>query len=100
MRDNEGVTSSSTPRRRRVPRRVVRPVGEPGAAVPSAVADLPAGADTAADAVAARARATRSRPSADPLVPRRAADDTAVGWHEADDSNDERLRRDVPPHWG
>ena len=37
-------------------------------------------------------------PSA-PLVPRRASDDSAVGWHESDDSNDERLRRDVPPHW-
>lgn len=37
-------------------------------------------------------------PSA-PLVSRRASDDSAVGWHESDDSNDERLRRDVPPHW-
>jgi hypothetical protein len=34
-----------------------------------------------------------------PLIPDRSADDTDAGWHEGSDSNDERLLRDVPPHW-
>lgn len=34
-----------------------------------------------------------------PLIPERSADDSDVGWHEGSDSNDERLLRDVPPHW-
>jgi len=29
----------------------------------------------------------------------RAPYDLDVGWRAADDSNDDRLRRDVPPHW-
>jgi hypothetical protein len=30
----------------------------------------------------------------------RSADDSDVGWQAVgDDSNDDRLRRDVPPHW-
>jgi len=32
-------------------------------------------------------------------VPFRAADDSDVGWGDADDANDDRLRRDKPPHW-
>jgi len=35
----------------------------------------------------------------DPLVALRSVDDTDLGWQPAEDSNDERLRRDVPPHW-
>ena len=37
----------------------------------------------------------------DPVIPARSADDSDVGWHEkaGDSTNDERLRRDVPPHW-
>jgi hypothetical protein len=34
-----------------------------------------------------------------PLIPDRSSDDSDVGWGDGDDSNDERLRRDVPPHW-
>ncbi|CAN5198232.1 hypothetical protein BH11ACT1_BH11ACT1_05960 [soil metagenome] len=34
-----------------------------------------------------------------PLIPDRSADDSDTGWHEGSDSNDERLLRDVPPHW-
>lgn len=34
-----------------------------------------------------------------PLIPGRSADDSDTGWHEGSDSNDERLLRDVPPHW-
>jgi len=36
----------------------------------------------------------------DPSVGLRALDDGDVGWQApAEDSDDERLRRDVPPHW-
>ncbi|MFI2753309.1 hypothetical protein ACGIF2_07725 [Cellulomonas sp. P22] len=34
-----------------------------------------------------------------PLVPGRSADDSDTGWGERTDSNDDRLLRDVPPHW-
>ncbi|GEA89746.1 hypothetical protein CCE01nite_36950 [Cellulomonas cellasea] len=35
-----------------------------------------------------------------PLIPTRSADDSDAGWGErADDGNDDRLLRDVPPHW-
>lgn len=34
-----------------------------------------------------------------PLVPDRSADDSDTGWGDGYDSNDERLLRDVPPHW-
>ena len=59
--------------------------------------------------VPGRARARRKgrrvvRPGVggDPVVPGPSSDDSDVGWHEgsgANDSNDDRLRRDVPPHW-
>jgi hypothetical protein len=35
----------------------------------------------------------------EPAIPVRSADDTDVGWGEASDANDDRLRRDKPPHW-
>lgn len=35
-----------------------------------------------------------------PLIPTRSADDSDTGWGErSDDANDDRLLRDVPPHW-
>jgi hypothetical protein len=35
-----------------------------------------------------------------PLIPDRSADDSDTGWGErGEDSNDDRLLRDVPPHW-
>nr|WP_195969340.1 hypothetical protein [Cellulomonas hominis] len=35
-----------------------------------------------------------------PVIPSRSADDSDTGWgDERADSNDDRLRRDVPPHW-
>jgi hypothetical protein len=54
-----------------------------------------------------RRRRRAVRPGAgepDPPVELRSADDSDIGWDSrsgaADgDSNDERLRRDVPPHW-
>lgn len=35
-----------------------------------------------------------------PLIPSRSADDSDTGWgDDRSDSNDDRLLRDVPPHW-
>jgi hypothetical protein len=35
-----------------------------------------------------------------PLIPTRSSDDSDTGWGERpDDANDDRLLRDVPPHW-
>ncbi|GAB3803862.1 hypothetical protein GCM10028798_23440 [Humibacter antri] len=33
-------------------------------------------------------------------VPVRAAEDTDRAWGDRSDSNDDRLKRDLPPHWG
>jgi hypothetical protein len=44
----------------------------------------------------------RPRPPVDdaPLIPDRSADDSDTGWgDERSESNDDRLLRDVPPHW-
>jgi hypothetical protein len=37
----------------------------------------------------------------EPVLPDRGADDTDHGWGEPpeDDDPDDRLRREVPPHW-
>lgn len=46
--------------------------------------------------------ADRPHPVVDdaPLIPSRSADDSDSGWgDERTDSNDDRLLRDVPPHW-
>ncbi|HEY2557034.1 MAG TPA: hypothetical protein VGI08_08000 [Diaminobutyricibacter sp.] len=32
-------------------------------------------------------------------VPVRAGEDTDRAWGDSSDANDERLKRDVPPHW-
>ncbi|WP_157962379.1 hypothetical protein [Homoserinimonas sp. OAct 916] len=31
--------------------------------------------------------------------PEPSADSTNQAWHDPDDNNDDRLRRDKPPHW-
>jgi hypothetical protein len=33
------------------------------------------------------------------LLPEQTRDDTERGWGEIDDSNDDRLLEDRPPHW-
>ena len=38
-------------------------------------------------------------PVPEPALPFRSADDSDVGWGESTGGNDERLRRDKPPHW-
>lgn len=50
---------------------------------------------------AAPAPAPAARPVDDtPLIPGRSADDSDAGWgDDRSDSNDDRLLRDVPPHW-
>ena len=36
----------------------------------------------------------------DPVLPARSEDETGIGWGEAPEpDDDERLRRDRPPHW-
>ncbi len=46
------------------------------------------------------ARRPRHRvPDDTPVIPERSADDSDLGWGDGSDSNDDRLRRDVPPHW-
>lgn len=83
--------------------RVVDPAPDPGRGPDTA--GEPADAAGGAKASPSRRRRKRQRvvrPGVgdEPVIPGRSADDTDVGWHEgADDSNDERLRRDVPPHW-
>jgi hypothetical protein len=34
------------------------------------------------------------------VLPDQTRDDTGVGWGERDDTNDDRLLEDRPPHWG
>jgi hypothetical protein len=34
-----------------------------------------------------------------PILPEQTVDDTERGWGEQDDSNDDRLIEDRPPHW-
>ena len=41
----------------------------------------------------------RGETAAEPALPIRSLDDSDIGWGESTDANDERLRRDKPPHW-
>lgn len=47
----------------------------------------------------ASAPSTRPGRGGDPVLPTRAAEDTPEAWGEQPDSNDRRLRDNVPPHW-
>lgn len=43
-----------------------------------------------------------ARPKDEPLVPERSADDSDAGWsgtRSDEPTDDERLQREVPPHW-
>jgi hypothetical protein len=98
------MTSSSRPTSR-PSRRAVRQAGTVGTddsilvsshpAVP--VADVPD--PTRADANQPDANQPNAAGVREPALPVRSADDTDVGWGEASDANDDRLRRDKPPHW-
>jgi hypothetical protein len=103
------MTSSSRPTSR-PSRRAVRQAGTVGTddsilvsshpAVP--VADVPDPARADANEPAAN-QPDGNQPNAagvrEPAIPVRSADDTDVGWGEVSDANDDRLRRDKPPHW-
>jgi hypothetical protein len=98
------MTSSSRPTSR-PSRRAVRQAGTVGTddsilvsshpAVP--VADVPD--PTRADANQPDANQPNAAGVREPAIPVRSADDTDVGWGEVSDANDDRLRRDKPPHW-
>lgn len=76
MSTDAGATDAPRPRRRR-----------------RAVGGTPTGAEPVSAGPA----------GADPLVPGRSRDDTDQGWggrpSVADDEDDERFLREVPPHW-
>lgn len=44
-------------------------------------------------------RVVELEPEDPPILPDATADETAEGWNEESDSNDERLLDDRPPHW-
>lgn len=68
-------------------------------------ADEPAGPGTSRTGrpgERARAGAPAQRvaaPAVEPLLPTRSADDSDDGWGGGHGSADDRLLRDVPPHW-
>ena len=52
-------------------------------------------------APATRPRIARRRPSTDPVLPTVTDDERDVGWGDTPEpDDDERLRREVPPHHG
>lgn len=87
---------SDRPRR---PRRAVRAPGTVGHDESVLRTVVPAAPATPAPSTVAP---TAQPPALDDdrALPVRSLDDGDVGWGEsAADSNDDRLRRDVPPHW-
>lgn len=104
---------SSAPRR---PRRAVRPSGTVGtdeSVLHAHLPALPSATRAVREGAAAAHRAPTDAPGADvPDAPEpgvtvddlwratRSADDSDRGWgREESSSNDERLRREKPPHW-
>jgi len=92
--------TSPEPVRARRPRRAVRPPGTVGTdesvlrtTLPAAPAPEPPHVP-----VAGPGRRAGDR-EGDALLAVRSADDSDVGWGDGPDRNDERLRRDKPPHW-
>jgi hypothetical protein len=63
--------------------------------------DEPAEETTAPTAAEPRPASAPGVPEDEPVLPDRGADDTDQGWGEPpeDDDPDDRLRREVPPHW-
>ena len=61
----------------------------------------PADRDGAEPPPPARPRIARRPPNTGPVLPTVTDDERDVGWSEAPEpDDDERLRRDVPPHHG
>lgn len=89
--DDGAVTSETSPDPQR------REQQRPDRARPDAQSTDPQPADPRPTGQATAPR--RAVPDV-PLIPTRSADDSDTGWGErADDANDDRLLRDVPPHW-
>lgn len=85
--------------RPRRPRRAVRAPGTVGRDESVLRTVLPAAPATPA-ASTVPAPSQSPAPDDDRALPVRSLDDGDVGWGERrTDSNDDRLRRDVPPHW-
>jgi hypothetical protein len=91
------MTSSSQPASR-PSRRAVRPAGTVGTDDSVLVSSHPA---VPVSDVPEATRADVAEPVAvrESAIPVRSADDSDVGWGEASDANDDRLRQDKPPHW-
>jgi len=92
----------------KAPRRAVRRAGTVGRDDTVLVSTLPAFPTEDPRPTASDPRRTTDAPTAseatstgtlDPAVAVRSADDSDVGWGGSDDSNDDRLHRDKPPHW-
>jgi len=89
-------------RRRTGGRRAVRPAGTVGGDERWLRSTVPAPAVTSPGAPPDRSTADPStaEAAAEPALPRRSLDDSDLGWGDrADDSNDERLQQNRPPHW-
>ncbi len=79
----------------------------PGRTSPTAESPTAESAEGSDRTPGTRARAATDHPAPPaapvrddaPLLPDRSADDSDTGWGEGPDSNDDRLLRDVPPHW-
>lgn len=83
-------------RRRAGGRRAVRPAGTVGGDERWLRSTVPAPAVASPAAPPDRSAAE----VAEPAIPRRSLDDSDLGWGDrADDSNDERLQQNRPPHW-
>jgi len=82
----------------KTPRRAVRRAGTVGNDDAILVSTLPAFPDGDDPRPTIAPPATPSGVP-DPAVAIRSADDSDVGWGGSDDSNDDRLHRDKPPHW-
>ncbi|MBO9553199.1 hypothetical protein [Cellulomonas sp.] len=85
----------------KAPRRAVRRAGTVGNDDTVLVSTLPAfpAQDARATTTGPAASEATSTGTPDPAVAVRSADDSDVGWGGSDDSNDDRLHRDKPPHW-
>ena len=87
------MTPTEQPARR--PRRAVRHAGTVGGDDANLVSTHPA-PEPAVSAAPSRPAA----PAPEPVVARRSADDSDVGWGDREaGSNDDRLSQDKPPHW-
>ncbi len=78
-----------------------RLVGEPQGTPGEAEADAPAGEPVFGEAVVGEPVVGEPVRGDDqePLLPRRAVDDTDVGWGESAGNREDELRREIPPHW-